>query len=133
MRWGTLRMEQFERADSLMWFWTLGAYEVVRTMCQAEACFSPELLTRLKNLKKTLADIRMPAAKMERMGKREPISSSRSPSGWSNKSKDILLFRSNPDDYLSGRAILDEFDDVFSSITKNDVLLSHEESYGRGT
>src|ERR1017187_10768584 len=27
------------RAESLMWLWTLGAYEVVRTMCQAKGCF----------------------------------------------------------------------------------------------
>ena len=26
---------QIERSESLMWFWTLGVYEVVRTMCQA--------------------------------------------------------------------------------------------------
>jgi hypothetical protein len=24
----------------LFWLWTLGAYEIVRTMCQAQSCFS---------------------------------------------------------------------------------------------
>jgi hypothetical protein len=30
------------KAGILMWLWTLGAYEVVRTMCQANNCFSSE-------------------------------------------------------------------------------------------
>src|SRR4051794_39337074 len=29
------------------WLWILGAYEVVRTMCQAELCFSPRAATEL--------------------------------------------------------------------------------------
>jgi hypothetical protein len=31
---------KLERAESLFWLWTLGAYEIVRTMCQAQSCFS---------------------------------------------------------------------------------------------
>lgn len=32
------------RAGILIWLWTLGAYEIVRTMCQAKSCFSKNLL-----------------------------------------------------------------------------------------
>jgi len=32
------------RAESLMWLWICGAYEVVRTMCQAKGCFSDRAL-----------------------------------------------------------------------------------------
>ena len=71
--------ERFGRADMLMWFWTLGAYEVVRTMCQAEKCFTPELHAQLCSVKKDLAWTRMAAAKMEKPGKTIPVSSNRSP------------------------------------------------------
>ena len=51
------------RADMLMWLWMLGAYEVVRTMCQAKACFSDRALSELQDLKTSLSVVRMPAAK----------------------------------------------------------------------
>ena len=47
------------RADMLMWFWLLGAYEVVRTMHQAKQCFSERLAADLQDLKKQLAHARM--------------------------------------------------------------------------
>jgi hypothetical protein len=46
-----------ERAESLMWLWTLGAYEVVRTMCQAKSCFSDRTMDQLTHLKKTLSAV----------------------------------------------------------------------------
>jgi hypothetical protein len=118
-----------ERAESLMWLWTLGAYEVVRTMCQAKGCFSERTLGDLSQLKKTLSAVRMPAAKMEKPGKPTPVTSNRSPSGWDVANRDLLVGdpESTPD--VSARSILREFDRVFSSITKNDVLGRHEESY----
>src|ERR1035441_3545191 len=70
-----------ERAESLMWFWSLGAYEVVRTMYQARGCFSERLVQDLGALKKTLATVRMPAAKMEKQGKSAAVTSNRSPAG----------------------------------------------------
>src|SRR6266702_1313658 len=47
--------DRVERAENLMWLWTLGAYEVVRTMCQAKACFSERVLGDLSQLKKILS------------------------------------------------------------------------------
>lgn len=61
--------ESFFRADSLMWLWLFGAYEVVRTMDQAKQCFSERFAEDLCVLKKELAEARMPAAKMEERGK----------------------------------------------------------------
>lgn len=118
-----------ERAESLMWLWTLGAYEVVRTMCQAKDCFSETALNNLTQLKKTLSPIRMPAAKMEKVGKRAPVTSNRSPSGWDVANRDLLVNdpESTPD--VSARFVLLEFERVFSSITKEDVLARHEDSY----
>jgi len=124
---------RIERAESLMWLWTLGAYEVVRTMCQAKGCFSEKALGDLSQLKKTLSAVRMPAAKMEKPGKRVPVSSNRSPSGWDVANRDLLVNdpESTPD--VSARFILAEFNRVFSSITKDDVVGRHEESYPEGS
>ena len=38
------------KAGILIWLWTLGAYEIVRTMCQAKSCFDSECLNRLQPL-----------------------------------------------------------------------------------
>ena len=39
-----------EHASILMWFWTLGAYEVIRTMCQAKECFSESFYEKIFEL-----------------------------------------------------------------------------------
>lgn len=118
-----------ERAESLMWLWMLGAYEIVRTMCQAKSCFSDRALNELARLKKTLSVVRMPAAKMERVGKKEPVPSNRSPAGWDVANRDLLVNDPTDEQDISARSILAEFDRVFSSMTKHDVLARHEESY----
>jgi hypothetical protein len=58
-----------DRAESLMWLLSLGAYEVMRTMHQAKTCFSERLVQDLSVLKKTLGSVRLPAAKIEKPGK----------------------------------------------------------------
>jgi len=65
--------KRIERAESLMWLWILGAYEVVRTMHQAKGCFSERLIRDLGTLKKNLAVVRMPAAKMEKAGEKVAV------------------------------------------------------------
>lgn len=120
---------QVARAESLFWLWSLGAYEIVRTMCQAKKCFSQKSFDEIMGLKKNLTAIRMPAAKMEKPGKKVPVTSNRSPSGWDAANRDLFVGdpESTPD--ISARNILTEFDRVFASITKDDVLAHHEESY----
>ena len=50
------------------WLWVVGAFEVVRTMAGAKACFSQRVKDELGPLKKTLAFLRMPFAKQEYPG-----------------------------------------------------------------
>ena len=118
-----------ERAESLMWFWVLGAYEVVRTMHQAKECFSERLVQDLSGLKKTLATARMPAAKMEKPGKRAAVTSNRSPAGWDVENRDLLVNDPEERPDIFARRMLSEFDRVFSSVTKSDVLAHHEAAY----
>ncbi|MGO9231814.1 MAG: hypothetical protein ACLQKA_21690 [Bryobacteraceae bacterium] len=118
-----------ERAESLMWFWLLGAYEVVRTMHQANKCFSERLAQDLGALKKTLATVRMPAAKMEKPGRRVPVASNRSPSGWDVENRDLLVNDPEQGPDVSARRVLSEFDRVFSSITRSDVRARHVKAY----
>ncbi len=118
-----------ERAETLMWLWILGAYEVVRTMCQAKACFSDSLAKELNSLKKYLAKVRMPAAKMEKQGKRMPVSSNRSPSGWDVNRRDLLINDPTDSNSIFAREVLEKFDNIFSSIKLEDVLDCHENAY----
>lgn len=117
------------RAESLKWLWILGAYEVVWTMCQAKGYFSDSMFNELALLKKALSAARMPAAKMEKVGKRKPVNSNRSPSGWDVSTRDLLVSDTDEKPDISARFMLAEFDRVFSSMTKYDVLARHEESY----
>lgn len=125
----TIDCARVGRADSLMWLWILGAYEIVRTMCQAKVCFSDRAFSELVQLKKTLAVVRMPAAKMEKAGKKEPVTSNRSPTGWNVAKRDLLVNDPEEAQDVSARFILAEFDRVFATMTKDDVLAHHEESY----
>ena len=119
---------RFGRAGMLMWFWTLGAYEVVRTMCQARECFTPELSNQLASLKTELAQARMPVAKMEPPGKRRAVTSGRSPEEWDVPNRDLLV--GDPTgQMISARHLLKRFDDVVSSIEPGDILCRHEDSY----
>ena len=117
------------KAGILMWLGTLGAYEIVRTMCQAKNCFSPEYMEKLLPLKKRLAIVRMPDSKMEKQGKKQPVSSNRSPWCEVPKSKDLLI--GDPEDAYSAREIIDEYFSIIYSLTPEDVIGSHEESYGK--
>jgi hypothetical protein len=120
----------FARAEMMMWFWVLGAYEVVRTMCQAKGSFRSELMQKLTKLKKELSRARMPAAKMEVPGKRKPVTSNRSPAVWDLPNRDLLIGDSTTE-MISTRGLLKQFENVISSITPADILSRHEESYKR--
>lgn len=116
-----------QKASSQMWFWTLGAYEVIRTISQAKECFSDDFNAKVADLKRELSKARMPNAKMEKRGKKIPVISNRSPNGWDFKNKDLLI--GDPDDFISARKLLHQYDDVMSNIMREDVLKHHEESY----
>ncbi len=80
-------------------------------MCQAESCFENECLKRLQLLKKKLAKVRMPDAKMEKQGRSIPINSNRSPWCEVLETKDLLI--GDPDTPDSARKLIDEY---FSTI-----------------
>lgn len=121
---------EVERASCLMWLWSLAAYEVVRTICAVPECFSQSAQDRFKALKGHLADVRMPAAKMEERGRRSPVTSNRSPDGWDPKNRDLLIGNPDATKATSARALLKEFEGVFTSISVDDVLKRHESAYG---
>jgi hypothetical protein len=119
---------RLERAEMLMWFWTLGAYEVVRTMCQAQNCFSAQVSGELSSLKKELAQARMPAAKMEAPGKKRPIPSNRSPATWNQAHRDLLIGDPTTS-MISARHLVTRFEVVITGITPADIVARHEDSY----
>jgi len=120
---------QVTKAGILIWLWLLGAYEVVRTMCQAKNCFSSDYMEKLIPLKRKLAKIRMPDAKMEKQGKREPVSSNRS--SWCEvpKSKDLMI--GDPENAYSAREIIEEYFVTIESLSPKDITGTHEESYAK--
>jgi hypothetical protein len=117
-----------------MWLWTLGAYEVVRTMCQAPACFSPSSMRELSALKVELERVRVPNTKLEKLkyDRRErsvPVPSERPPEIWVADGKDILV--GDPADLVSARRLLALYERVLASLTSEDVQMRHEDAYGR--
>ena len=52
------------------WLWTLGAYEMVRTMAQHKSCFAPQYAEEVLVIKQRLATLRIPFAKQELKGRR---------------------------------------------------------------
>ena len=124
----TIQADLIDRASTLLWLWTLGAYEVVRTISQAKECFSDSFIEKVNDLKKQLAIVRMPNAKMEEQGKKKPVNSNRSPDGLDVTNKDLLV--GDPENPISGRLLLDIYDKTFSSLTIEDVKKHHQESYG---
>lgn len=56
---------KLNKAYGGIWLWTLGTYEVIRTMTQVKDCFSETLATELVKYKRYLSKIRMPFAKQE--------------------------------------------------------------------
>ncbi|HZF13179.1 MAG TPA: hypothetical protein VFE33_30680 [Thermoanaerobaculia bacterium] len=129
-----LRMEELARAEANLWLWCLGAYEMVRTMTQEQAlaCFSLRLREPLRELKRQLKEVRMPAAKMElkrskgsRFG--PPVTSCRAPADIDVESMDLLV--GDPDRPVSGRSLLSRFGTVLASIEPEDVIDRHESGY----
>jgi hypothetical protein len=121
-------IEKVARAEELMWLWVLGAYEVVRTMTQAKSCFSSRTHGALASLKHELAAARMPAAKMERLGKSIPITSYRCPCGIDAANRDLLI--GDPENLVSARSLLSHFSSFIAQVSQTDVVGPHEASYG---
>ena len=110
------------------WLWVLGAFEIVRTMCQAEKCFAQSLVAELKSLKRLLRAIRIPFAKQELPGhKSAPVGGEPSICGI-NTSPPDMRFKVQGQ-LISARELISEFERVFGGITKADILADHRTSY----
>lgn len=115
------------KAHGLFWLWTLGAYEVVRTMAQAKPCFTEDAHKMLIKEKQHLARIRMPFAKQERAGKRVPAS-------W----KELFAWGYGPDGdiifdiagtHVFARKEIARFNAFIDRIERDDIRLCLGESY----
>lgn len=120
------------RASDLAWLWTLGAYEVTRTMCQARACFAAPFYRGLADLKHDLERVRVASTKMERIkydrrDRSVPIPSDRPADLWDPISRDLLL--GDPADPRSARRLLAAYLGVLGSLTPADVRMRHEDAF----
>ncbi len=124
---GAIDAVLFNEIYTKVWLWVLGAYEVVRTMCQAETCFSSNLLDKLRPQKNKLARLRMPLSKQEYSGKREPSGGTAMFSFVDIFSKDIgFLIRG---ERFGVRQLLADFEILMDSIQLDDVLARHDSTY----
>lgn len=120
------------RASDLMWLWTLGAYELVRTICQAHACFAPRFHRAAADLRIDLERVRVASTKMERVkydrkDRSIPVPSDREPDLWDDARNDLLV--GDPAAPVSARHLLAEYARVLASLTPDDVLMRHEDSF----
>lgn len=120
-------MSSIINASDSTWFWILGAYEVVRTISQAKECFSDKFIDKINELKKELAIVRMPSAKMEKKGRKEPVSSSRCADGWDIENKDLVI--GDPENPKSARELIELYDKTLCSLEPDDVIKRHQDSY----
>ncbi len=123
--------EQINRGYGQFWLWVLGAYELVRTMCQAEQCFSSRVANELKLLKGKLGLLRMPFAKQELPGKKKvPVCGEPSIHGIGDSPPDFRFVVNGQ--VISARELISEFATVFGNITRADVLADHRTAYSHG-
>jgi hypothetical protein len=66
-------INDFDDTYGRFWLWLLGAYEVTRTLAQQADSLDPSFAKKLKELKRYLAEVRMPFAKQEYRGRAEKI------------------------------------------------------------
>jgi hypothetical protein len=111
----------------LFWLWTLGAFELTRTMSTAKKCFVPEMHKKLDNLRAHLAMIRNPFAKQQPRGKRQPIRGEASISDIDGTKKDICFSAEGNKFWV--RDEIRTFEDLIESITIKDILATFSASF----
>ena len=122
-----IQFERLSRAEMLFWFWLLGAYEIVRTMTHTDDCFAKHYADLLKDLKKRLEFVRMPAAKMEPRRNSMPVISNRSPAAINHEERDLLI--GDPDGELdSCRDLIRTFNELIRQADSSTILKRHEDS-----
>lgn len=119
------------RASDLMWLWTLGAYELARTICQSPACFSERFYREAADLKVELERVRVPNTKLERVRydrKAPPVAvpSDREADLWDGARRDLWV--GDPADPVSARWLLVRYGEVLGALGPEDVVMRHEVS-----
>ena len=130
--------EKFLEIYGLFWFWVLGAYEIVRTMVEADehladGCFSASFRSKLDIQKEHLARIRIPFAKQElrkKVAKKAtPVSNELSVTRFDIKRKDFSFSIEGAN--VSVRETILAFERTFDSARPDDILADHRASYPR--
>lgn len=116
-RWNP-EISDFQRVYDFFWFWTLGAYEVLRTMDQNADCFASAVATKIKATKQHLATLRMPFAKQELKARGGPIGGENSVTGFKNKSFQFSVGGV----HFDARETMASVCDLLGSIRREDIL-----------
>jgi hypothetical protein len=117
---GVLDGLSFQRIYSLFWLWVLATYEITRTMSEYRACFSEPLADRIQGYKRHVAILRMPFAKQQFAGRKEPIGPEGSISAIDSSTKD-LAFQVGVE-VVWMRKLLSKFTQLVQSVRPQDVL-----------
>ena len=111
--------QKFNEIYGLFWLWILGAYEIVRTMCQRKSCFKEEVYDKLDIYKRKISAIRMPFAKQEIARTNKTISNEASISGIHQETKDLSFTIGDNIFYM--RETMCDFIEIISSISIDDI------------
>lgn len=115
------------RAHGLFWLWVLGAYEVVRTMCQAKRCFTPAVAAQIKFVERSLWLLRIPFAKQELPGEKAPVHAELSIYGVQHSPPDLQY--AVKEQVVSARDLIEQFTAVFAAIRRSDIVADHRKTY----
>ncbi|MHB1140247.1 MAG: hypothetical protein ACYC1T_00620 [Sulfuricaulis sp.] len=115
----------FKEVYGLFWLWVLGAFQVVWRMHASRSCFSDRIRPSIKKLKEKLNSIREPFAKQEYAGRSAPISGESSISNIDMEKKDMAFHIEKETFWV--RELLNEFHEVISNISAQDILSSYKE------
>jgi hypothetical protein len=110
----------FNRGYNLFWFWTLGAYEILRTMKQHQQCFAVPLIEEIRRLEAMLKTIRIPFAKQELKNNGGRIGNEASVFGFGAEQA-TMIFKIN-DIQHDATGLIGEVEIFFRGIQRDDVL-----------
>ena len=82
----------FKEIYGKFWLWVIGAYEIIRTMCDPlkKSVWVEKKFRELNSYKLKLAEIRMPFAKQVLRGTNNPIYGENSVHGFDRENKDFI-------------------------------------------
>ncbi len=109
------------KAHWLFWLWTLGAYEIVRTLCQDKERLTTALFSKLDDLRTQLARLRMPFAKLELAGCNKPSPGGELLAVGPGAEGNDLIFRIEGR-LIDARELIEHFDSVVRGVRADQIL-----------